>query len=301
MKTTGQPVGGNRFVLWLKVAWQKCRSTRRARNVTIGLLLLSTVSLAAVLVLCRRKSSNSDLPRIGFVLSSKGRWVSATRPSQFLTFGDEVLGGDLVRPETATEENLLEVCLRDGSAVSFSKESRLPRQVTSSYSQRLWAALTANYRPIAVAPISRGGDDSSLADGLCKIVDGGLELAPAFAAKPRGSYRVQLEQITPAGKAAPGAAAIAKSFHWNPSDRRPLNVGAVPPGLYALRLLNRDSAATGDECWIVIIDADQYDATKDRLRRRLDDAENTWHGVSYKNKRDFRRAYLAAIADMPDE
>ena len=276
---------------------------RRRLILGLALLLLIGVSLAAVWGYRRRRPSNAhtEPPEVvGFVLNcTPGAWLRDARPPQTLAVGDKLYLGETIRPTDTSAGASLDVCYFDGKEETLRKETSFPEAKKPGFPDRLWTALTANYRPIAAAPISRGGP--VLTDGPCRLSAGRLELAPALKAKPKGLLLVELERIQLEAKIQSDGPTIKRRFEWDPAVKPALDADQVKPGLYVMRLLDTATELpTGAECWILIAQAADYDALRQRYEEVCDRVEKSWGDeVSFKNKRNFLRAYLSALAETP--
>ena len=269
-------------------------------------VLLIGVSLAVALA-CRRlcpfhaEGIEPERDVAGFVLRCNGHWDCQRDQTHHLAVGDELYCGETIQPAEADKKPLLEVCLFNGEIKPYSGRGQLPKLEQGSFSKRFWAALRENYRPIAASPISRAGDEAPLVDGPCELAAGRVDLGPALGAKPLRRYRVQLARITSGGKPDPQAEAITRWVPWDPAVKQaPVEAGARP-GLYALRLLDEETdQPSGEECWILLAGPAGYDAARALYRRAADRVGASAHDtVTYKTKRDFLRACLATLAEVP--
>lgn len=252
-------------------------------------------------------------PSVGFVLSQRGPWQvngQAIKQGQGLPRGAHV-----VLATTATfgagETYSIDVILLNNKDVSLQCAAReicgqglvLPSSLNAESS--LASRFADVFQLILAKPerfvglMSRDvttNDESSFTEGVGRLVNGRVELAPFFASLPDGRYRLKLERVDSSG--APSSP-VNIDISWNHTAPSVASA-SIEPGLYRATLTRpADVTVPAREIWLLARPDPKFAAAKSAFDQATQSVK-TWPAtVPRRDVTTFLRAYLTSIANQP--
>ncbi len=232
---------------------------------------------------------------MGFVLEKHGAWYLEQEPSKALSEGDRVPAGAKIRPREVEQKEgekcSLTVCFYTGQAKVYTGPATLPDRVAASPVARLCRAMAGRQPTGYVHAISRGNEVS---DGVVRLENGQVDLAPIFHAGQPGEYQVEFKRASPSSANTPPAATLRFVY----DAKRSLSVAAVglSPGLFECAVL-LPGGRPGAAAWVLVSEPSAYAQAAEAYRQAVTLSEAWDPDVSPYAIVSFRRACLKTLAE----
>lgn len=251
----------------------------------------------------------------GYVVEIRGPWYVAGSAPRRLALGAPVSAGDTIRAARERDRGQrLTIAMRANRPISIACADSYAERATVTCPQLVVPALVgadgsrlarvlhevmariANHEPERYTPLmSRGA--TGPADAVALLRAGGLDVGAALAELDGGRYDLCLARFRvpdSAGSLASAHQACDQRvrYDWSPRHSAPATVGALPPGLYSLRVSSPD--VNGD-AWLLVEDSSRYAAESDEFAT-LRSAMRHWGPELATAARRIERAWLVSAA-----
>jgi hypothetical protein len=263
------------------------------------------VVVATAAVIWRSSGAGHQGPKeiVGFVLNYQGQWVreNAKSKGDRLDFGMQLFKDDVLVPDGP--DAWIELCLFSGApkridAKQINGKTTVPaekeRQV--AWAPRVWHALTADYRPIAVTAVSR--DPVELGDAVVRLKDGQAELGNLLRAFRDGSYVLRLEPVVSEDTRMPQNRKLEVRVRWERGGAGSIGLPNVSPGLYKVRVCDASKLSCKGEGWVLLAKASVFEARRHAYQEAVHLVDTVWsREITTESKRNFLQAYLKQLAE----
>jgi hypothetical protein len=240
-----------------------------------------------------------DEDDVGFVLVISGTWKldGSTKP---LAGGQDLPAGAWIRPEKPDAGAYIVVSLYTGKAETYKKAVQLPPRVESNLVSRIWKAVFGHSRGGVVTAASRSVD--LLQDTVLKLEEGKLNLAPALAETPAGTWHLRLSSWPAAAKKAPGQEKITvkAKVRWDPDvlESAEIEAGELEAGLYELGVVNeRSGRLVGVPALVLVCRAADFDGKRASFDEAVALTESWDEETRLEAASQFLRVFLQALAE----
>lgn len=245
----------------------------------------------------------------GYVLEVEGKWYLEKKIREYLTVGQRLAAGDVIRilsPATndhivissPSGENLIKLSCDNRSDCNRRLVVPSPADTESSvFDVILQTAMRLiRGKPERYSVHGVRGVNNELEEAVCRFHKGLLDLDPVFRNMPRGPYYLKLRNLQPG---AYRTVVGPLRFDWNPQGGSDLAVNGLTPGIYEIRLLVRTSdqyEPTSLSAWTLLSNPSEFDRTTGLFRQAVKLTGKLRNAITDETRRSVLRAYLDDLA-----